>query len=372
MTPSKSAALLAAALVALPLAVPTAALAAPGQVAAAGAGKTRLAILDFTLAGSAHPDLARVLADGAAKGAEGAEYQIITQGEVAAILGLDRMRTLLGCSDDQGCLSDLAGALDAERLLSGSLTILERTALVTVRLIDARKGRTLARVSTSLLDATEKELVDAARRLAFEVVTGKRLDTSGVLRIQIDRPGAVVTLDGKEMGRSPLTAAPRVLEGPHAIVVQKEGYVRWSTTVAVPPGGEVPVQVELIPIRLLGEAARSRLWAWAYGSTGVAVVGLAGGLLFKRQADDAYSQYQSATNRTRASDLKNQTQQKATLSKASFAVAGAAAVSAATLYILAARADARAAEEPRMAEPPPAPKVTVTPTLDGVMVSGRF
>lgn len=369
MTPSKSTALLAAVLVALPVAVPSAAAAAP-KAGAAGAGKMRLAVLDFTLAGSAHPDLARVLADGAAKGAEGEDYQIITQGEVAAILGLDRMRTLLGCSDDQGCLSDLAGALDAERLISGSLTILERTALVTVRLIDAKKGRTLARASTSLLDATEKELVDAARRLAFEVVTGKRLDTSGVLRIQVDRPGAAVTLDGKEIGRSPLTAAPRVLEGPHSIVVQKEGYVRWSTTVAVPPGGEVPVQVELVPIRLLGEAARSRLWAWAYGSTGVAVVGLAGGLVFKKQADDLYSKYQSATNRTRANDLKDQTRQKATLSKVSFAVAGAAAVSAATLFILAARADARAAEEPRMAEPPP--KITVTPTLDGVMVSGRF
>ena len=106
MTPTKSAALLAAVLVALPLS----ALAAP-RPAQPGGGKLRLAILDFTLAGSAHPDLARVLSDGAAKGAEGAEYQIITQGEVAAVLGLDRMRTLLGCSDDQGCLSDVASAL---------------------------------------------------------------------------------------------------------------------------------------------------------------------------------------------------------------------------------------------------------------------
>src|SRR5512142_1816318 len=300
-------------------ALPPAARAAPPAAAATGISRMRLAVLDFTLAGSAHPDLARVLSDGAARGAEGADYQIITQGEVAAILGLDRMRALLGCSDDQGCLSDVAGALDAERLLSGSLTILERTALVTVRLIDAKKGRTMVRVSTSLLDATEKELVDAARRLAFEAVTGKRLDTSGVLRLQVSPPGAVVTLDGKELGRAPLESAPRVLEGPHSIVVQKEGYVRWSTTVAVAPGGEVPVKVELVPIRLLGEAARSRLWGMGYAATGVAAAGLVSGLVFKRQADDAYDKYKGATNRTRASDLENQTRQKATLATVSFA-----------------------------------------------------
>jgi hypothetical protein len=372
MTPSKSAALLALGLLlAPPPALAAAPAAPPLRVAAAtGIGKMRLAILDFSLAGSAHPDLARVLADGAARGAEGADYQIITQGEVAAVLGLDRMRTLLGCSDDQGCLSDAAGALDAERLLSGSLTILERTALITVRLIDARKGRTLARTSTTLLDATEKELVDAARRLAFEVVTGKRLDTSGVIRIQVDRPGAVVTLDGKELGRAPLESAPRVLEGPHSIVVQKEGYVRWSTTVSLTAGGEVPVQVELVPIRLLGEAARSRLWSWAYGTTGAAAVGLAAGFVFKRQADDSYAKYKKATNRTRAGELKNQTRQKSTLATVSFGLAGAAVVSAGTLYILAARADARAAEQPAMAEPPP--KVTVLPTLGGVVISGAF
>src|SRR5512138_2052888 len=87
-----------------------------------GIGKMRLAVLDFSLAGSAHPDLARVLSDGAARGAEGSEYVIVTQGEIAAVLGLDRLRQLLGCSDDR-CMSETSKALDAERLLSGSLTI---------------------------------------------------------------------------------------------------------------------------------------------------------------------------------------------------------------------------------------------------------
>jgi hypothetical protein len=366
MTASKSAALLAAAL----LAVPPAARAAPPrllQTAAAApaptAGKLRLAILDFSLAGSAHPDLARVLSDGAARGAEGSEYQIITQGEVTAVLGLDRMRQLLGCTDDGGCLSETAGALDAERLLSGSLTILERTSLVTVRLIDARKGRTLARASATLLDATEKELVDAARRLSYEVITGKRLDTSGVVRIRVDRPGAIVTLDGKEIGRSPIAGAPRVLEGPHAIVIQKDGYVRWSTTVSVAAGGEVPVDVQLVPIKLLGEAARSRLWAWGYGSAGVAALAVTSGVVFKKMADDSYAQYKRSSNRIEAGNLRDQTRQRATMATVSWAVAGASTLTATVCFVSAARADAKAAEQPSMA---------IVPLGNGIALSGTF
>ncbi|HET6439737.1 MAG TPA: PEGA domain-containing protein [Anaeromyxobacter sp.] len=354
---SPTAALVAAATLALAPAL------APGAGPAAAPAKLRLAVLDFSLAGSAHPDLARVLSDAAARGAEGSDYQIITQGEVAAVLGLDRLRQLLGCSDEESCLSDTARALDAERLLSGSLTILERTALVTVRLIDAHKGRTLSRASTSLLDATEKELVDAARRLSYEVITGKRLDTSGLLRLQVDRPGAAVTLDGKEIGKSPLSEVPRVLEGPHTVVIQKDGYVRWSTTVSVPPGGEVPVEAQLIPVKLLGEAARSRLWSWAYASTGVTVVAVGGGLVFHKLADDSYARYKRATNRTDAQNLRDQTRQRATLANVSFGLAGAAAVGAGTLFILAARADARAAEGPPLA---------VLFTGQGLVLAGRF
>ncbi len=327
-----------------------------------GTGKMRLAVLDFTLAGSAHPDLARVLSDGAARGAEGSEYVIVTQGEVAAVLGLDRLRQLLGCSDDR-CMSETSRSLDAERLLSGSLTILERTALLTVRLIDTREGRTMARASASLLDATEKELVDAARRLSFEVITGKRLDTSGVIRIQVDRPGAVVTLDGKEIGRTPLPGSQRVLEGPHTVMVQKDGFVRWSTTVSVTAGGEIPVEAQLIPIKLLGEQARSRLWYGGYAATGVAVLAVGSGLWFNKLANDSYSRYKAASTRSDAARTHDETQQRTTVARVSWGVAGAAAVGAGTLFILARRADAKAAE---------APRVALVPTGSGVAVGGRF
>jgi len=316
----------------------------------------RLAVLDFSLAGSAHPDLARVLADAAAAGAAAeADHQVLAQGEIVALLGLERTRQMLGCTEDSGCQAELAGALDSDRLLSGSLTILERTSLVTVRLIDVKKNRTLSRVTATLLDATESELVDAARRLSHEALTGKRLDTTGVLRVAVDRSAAIVTLDGKALGESPLKESPRVLEGPHTITVQKAGYVRWSTTVQVAAGQTVPVEVDLVPIQLLGEAARSRLWTWGWVSTGVAAAAGASAIWFGAQAKGSHDDYQRATTRSQAVDLADQTRTQSLVANVSWGVAGAAAVGAGYLLFSAMVEDARAARPPDAAPAPGAP-----------------
>jgi len=336
----------------------------------------RLAVLDFSLAGSAHPDLARVLADAAAAGAAAeADHQVLSQGEIVALLGLERTRQMIGCTDDSGCMAELAGALDSDRLLSGSLTILERTSLVTVRLIEVKKTRTLARVTATLLDATEPELVDAARRLGHEALTGRKLDTSGVLRVAVDRRGATVTLDGKALGESPLEESPRVLEGPHTIIVQKPGYVRWSTTVQVAAGQTVPVEVDLVPIQLLGEAARSRLWTWGWVSSGVAAAAGASAIWFGAQSRASHDDYVKATTRTQAVDLGSQTRNQATVANVSWGVAGVAAAGAGYLLYSAMVEDARAARPPDAPPPAPPRAAAVALPIDGgamVAVTGRF
>ena len=325
----------------------------------------RVVVLDFALAGSAHPDLARALADAAA--AEAGKVpglQVISQGEVVSLLGLERSKQMLGCSEDQGCMVELAGALNAERLLSGAVTVIEHTTLITVRLLDVRKSRTLNRAAATLLDATEAELMDAARRLAHEAVTGRKLDTTATIRVAVDRPGAQVSLDGKDLGLSPVPAQ-RVLEGPHQVVVQRKGFVRWSSTVSVAAGAEVPVQVQLVSVQLLTEGARSRLWTWGWMATGVAVAATGSGILFGRMAQSSYDDYTRATTRSQAMSLHDTARQRATFANVSWAVAGASGAAAATMLVWAAVADARAAAELAVA---PAP-------LDGggmVALGGRF
>jgi hypothetical protein len=270
---------------------------------------------------------------------------VMGQGEISAILGLEKTRQMMGCSEEQGCVSELGKALDADFLVSGSLTLLERTALLTVRFIDVRKNQTQGRSTAMLLDATETELVDGATRLAHEAVTGKKLDTSGTIRISVSRTGADVTLDGKSLGSSPVSGTQRVLEGPHTVTVQKQGYIRWSSTVSVAAGQALAVDADLVPLVLQGEAARSRLWTWGWVSAGVAVAAGSAGVLFGKMADDSYAKYKVATERSLAVQLHDQTAQRTTLANASWAVAGTAALASVGLLVTAIVQDARAAND---------------------------
>jgi hypothetical protein len=343
----------------------------------------RAVVTDFQLAGAAHADLARVLSDAAAKGAGGSpELSVISQGEILALLGLDRTRQMLGCTDEQGCGGEIAGALDADRLIAGSLTLLERTALLTVRFIDAKKGRTLSRTTATLLEPTQAELVDATRRLAHEAVTGQKLDTTGTIRINVSRTGADVTLDGRSLGDSPVSGVQRVLEGPHSVTVQKPGYIRWSTTLAVAAGQDVKVDAELIPLQLIGEAARSRLWTWGWVSTGVAVASATAGTVFGRMAVASHDDYAAATSRSAAVDLRDKTKFRTTLANVSWGLAGVSGVGAAALLTTAIVQDARAANDAAPIEPakpmstpaPPAaaPTAMIVPLPGGAMATFSF
>jgi len=353
-----------------PLPAPPAGTRLQPPAARPAARPNRIVVPDFTLAGSAHPDLGRVLSDAAAQGAAAApDATVLSQSEIVAALGLDRMKQMLGCGDEVACLSKLTGATEANRVLAGSLTLLDRSALLAVKYVDVKEGRSIARTTTTLVDATEAELADAARRLAHEAVTGQRLDTSGTLRIQVDRAGATVTLDGKAIGDSPVKAV-RLLEGPHSVVVQKKGFVRASQSVTVRAGQETAIDVQLVPLALLGESARSRLWSWGWASAGLAVAGTAGGVVFGRMADAKYEDYQRTTSRSEAVDLRDQTRFRATLANASWAIAGAGAVAAGALLTTAAIQDARAARD--LAEP--TASAVVVPVDGGAMLSigGRF
>jgi hypothetical protein len=333
--------------------------AAPAPAPARPAARALKTVVgDFVLAGAAHPDLARVLSDAAAKGVEGTPgLTVLGQSELVAILGLERTRRMLGCTEEQGCNAELATVVEADRLVAGSLTLLERTALLTVRFIDVRKNQTIARTTGTLVDATQAELVDAARRLAHEAVTGEKVDTTGSLKITVSRAGADVTLDGRSLGDSPV-AAQRVLEGPHTVTVQKPGYVRWSTSLPVKAGQEATAHADLVPLQLLGESARSRLWTWGWVSAGVAVAGAAGGIYFGKQADAQHRKYVDATERSAAVDFHDKTKQWATLANVSWTVAGVAAASATGLLVTAMVQDARAARD---LAPGPAPGTTPSP-----------
>ncbi len=73
-------------------------------------------------------------------------YQVITQREVATLLGVERQKQLLGCGEDAtSCIAELSGALDARFVLSGQLNRLGGMYQLSLQVLDSKKSQTAGR-----------------------------------------------------------------------------------------------------------------------------------------------------------------------------------------------------------------------------------
>lgn len=68
--------------------------------------------------------------------------RVTTKGDMAQVLGVERQRQLIGCSTENSCLAELAGALGVASLLSGTVAKTESGYVSTLKVIDASDGRT--------------------------------------------------------------------------------------------------------------------------------------------------------------------------------------------------------------------------------------
>src|SRR5690606_26161542 len=109
--------------------------------------KVRLLVMDLKATEALAPSsraLTQVVAEQASRSSG---YEIVSTEEIRAALEREAEMQLLGC-DDSGCLAEIAGALDAELLVSG---VLEQTPdgapVVTLSLLNTRALVTVNRVA---------------------------------------------------------------------------------------------------------------------------------------------------------------------------------------------------------------------------------
>ncbi len=72
-------------------------------------------------------------------------YQVSTPQSIAATLGLERQRQLMGCSESE-CTAEVLGALSADRIVQGDLARLEGVLVFNLSLVDGHTSRALGRV----------------------------------------------------------------------------------------------------------------------------------------------------------------------------------------------------------------------------------
>jgi TolB-like protein len=111
------------------------------------AERPKLVVLALETAGGAEPEVASALSQAiTAEAARRGYFEVISAQEVATLLGMERQRQLLGCSEDQSaCLAELSGALGARFVLSGSLAKLGEVWQLSLQTLDSQRAQPVGR-----------------------------------------------------------------------------------------------------------------------------------------------------------------------------------------------------------------------------------
>jgi hypothetical protein len=89
----------------------------------------------------------------------------VTPSDVAAALGVERTRRVLGCAD-ASCVAAAGSELDADRIVHGTLGRVGDSLVVNLSAVDPRRGDTPGSASRRLRGAGEEALLDALPALA--------------------------------------------------------------------------------------------------------------------------------------------------------------------------------------------------------------
>lgn len=137
------------------------------RAAAARAGRAaKLVVLPLSPLGGVADGTARLLGDAlAGELRRRPGTSVLTQSDVAALLGLEKTRQMLGCSES-GCMAEIGGALGADRVVHGSLGRVGESLVVNLSALDPKRGRAAASVSERLRGAGEEAFLDALPRIA--------------------------------------------------------------------------------------------------------------------------------------------------------------------------------------------------------------
>ena len=84
-----------------------------------------------------------------------AALDVLSSKDVAQMLELEATRSQMGCTANESCLAEIAGAIGAELVVFGDISHLGTLSVITLSLFDAAAGRSLGRVSVSVADTAQ-------------------------------------------------------------------------------------------------------------------------------------------------------------------------------------------------------------------------
>lgn len=147
--------------------------------------------------------------------------RVTTPRDVASLVGAERQKQLLGCSSDSSCLTELAGALGAEGIITGEIALVGKVYQLTIKILSPADGRPMFQLLERCKgEEAVLEAIDAGAKEAVKVLlaTLRKPTPVAVVAPQPVKNEPVVTLTAPSPAAPQKSAAPWVLLGAGAAV----------------------------------------------------------------------------------------------------------------------------------------------------------
>lgn len=259
-------------------ATPTASTAAPNAAAPVAAPdaprtaeKSWVAVVRLNFTGAVAEAARELFAARLVEGLRVADFQVTAGAPVAERLtghGIDPT----SCADE-ACYRRAGPALGVAYLVAGTIAERQKTYEIALDLVNARTGAIIGTHRErceicGVEDAGEKMgLAASALRARLEALAR----TPARFVIRSHPSGAVVTLDGQVIGRTPLDR--ELPGGVHALQVSADGYDSTERTLTVVAGVDETLDLDLLPV-----ASKFPFRAAGWTAVAVGVVALVGGI----------------------------------------------------------------------------------------------
>ena len=159
------------------------------------------------------------------------------------------------CTGEAHCLAAIGKRLGVDLVVTGTVGSLGDNYVLTIEAVDVATAKS-QRIQSDPLRGSPDDLIEGVRVAAYKLLAPAQLH--GEVQIQSDLVGADVTLDGHDLGKTPLPdqgVIRKLALGKHTLRVSAPHYDPIEQTVDVHFQKVSPVVVHLLPSDITGTGA---------------------------------------------------------------------------------------------------------------------
>ncbi len=234
--------------------------------------KRKVVVIEYRSGSSALPGIAKRVVETMSKLTS---LQLLGPDQTRTIYGDQLDQAIAKCSGDAACIAAIGKKVGAADVLLVGVSELGDV-ILTVQRIEVARGEVVTRIADSL-PAAAVPSDDQINGYLARLLSPADFMRYGVIDIVANLAGAAVTVGGTSRGLTPIQALKLPAPATYEIRVEKEGFVPFSTKVALPPDGEIKVEAELS--KRGSEGAWYGRW-YVLAGAGVLVAGAAGTAIY--------------------------------------------------------------------------------------------